>query len=363
MWWSPKTFEGETTGEGFVLGLALSEIQLYCPFVVFRPTVLPSGFKPDAISYRPEVPPEPLSEIEAGEETLPEMEANTSVRMSAKSGTGELSIKQFLYDWLPPAYDHPSLWRSDRRPIAHEVSGAIGWVASNFREQHAGSIMLDRTMIEITDIGGTLSDSEIVDVMNGLEPVDREAREAILKTPLGHLCYDRRYPTAIPQVPLGYWQYIHQTGVSRDIRVGEEIAESDLLSGDMLSPYRESGLHTVIFYKAGDRTVGVEEIIEEPGNLNATIRLLATRRRETAGELAEHCIIYPPKPDDQDCDRETLSIEGLSVHYAYADARYGSHEAVFASADHAYMILVKPRPETDREWFLETLTGLIERVP
>ena len=197
----------------------------------------------------------------------------------------------------------------------------------------------------------------------GLESVDEEAREAILKTPLGHLCYDRRYLSVIPQVPLGYWQHTYQTGVSRDIRVGEEISESDLLSGNMLSPYRESGLHTVILYKADDRTVGVEEIFEEQGNLNAAMRLLVTRRRETAGELAEHCIIYPPKPDDQDCDREKLSIKGLSVHYAYADARYGSHEAVFASADHAYMILVKPRPETDREWFLETLTGLIERVP
>ena len=93
------------------------------------------------------------------------------------------------------------------------------------------------------------------------------------------------------------------------------------------------------------------------------MRLLVTRRRETAGELAEHCIIYPPKPDDQDCDREELSIKGLSVHYAYADARYGSHEAVFASADHAYILLVKPRPETDREWFLKTLTALINRTP
>ena len=114
----------------------------------------------------------------------------------------------------------------------------------------------------------TLSDSEIVDVMNGLEPADKEVRDAILRTPLGHLCYDRRYLTAIPQVPLGYWQHTYQTGVSRDIRVGEEISESDLLSGDMLSPYRERGLHTVILYKAGDRTVAVEEIIEEPGNLN-----------------------------------------------------------------------------------------------
>ena len=171
MWWSPKTYEGKTTDDGFVLGLAWSEIQLYCPFVVFRPTVLPSNFMLEVISFRPEVPPEPLPETEAGEETLPEMEANTSVRMLTKSDGGELSIKQFLYDWLPPAYDHPSLWRSDRRPIPHEVGGAIGWVASNFRGQHAGSILLDRTMIEITDIGGTLSDSEIVDVMNGLEPV------------------------------------------------------------------------------------------------------------------------------------------------------------------------------------------------
>lgn len=57
-------------------------------------------------------------------------------------------MKQFLYDWAPPAFDHPCLWKSHNEPF--EVGKNIGWLGTDYRKAHAAAVSIDRTTIELS---------------------------------------------------------------------------------------------------------------------------------------------------------------------------------------------------------------------
>lgn len=120
--------------------LSWKEAQSYCNFVLFEPkdTFL-KMFKITETSFRTESPTD-----------------FTSHRCLLRSAYSLISIKQFLYDWAPPAYDHPSLWRNakispqESTPIPQPlpVGSHIAWAGLNFRRQQAASFNFMGTMIE-----------------------------------------------------------------------------------------------------------------------------------------------------------------------------------------------------------------------
>ncbi|HEX4261882.1 MAG TPA: hypothetical protein VHY76_12360, partial [Acetobacteraceae bacterium] len=99
------------------------EAQSFLNFALFEPTHLPAGLRAAESRLRPEAQP-PENEVGGPDQAR----AWTASHRTEYSGSGRrLSVKQFLYDWAPPAYDHPSLWRTPEFPVAHPVQEAIAW--------------------------------------------------------------------------------------------------------------------------------------------------------------------------------------------------------------------------------------------
>ena len=63
-----------------------------------------------------------------------------------------------------------------------------------------------------------------------------------------------------------------------------------------------------------------------------------------------------PDVGEQPCERRTVSVLGATVHHAYLSPEYGAHEAVWQSAERNVLLLVKPAPWTNMEWFERFLT-------
>ena len=107
-------FEPETWG---LCRMDWDAAQAWCNFVLMRRRVLPNGLSEGKASMRPEAPPGRMAD-DAEEARPPWTLSNRSCHRSEYAGGGRrLRIKQFLYDWAPPAFDHPLLWRSRNRPF------------------------------------------------------------------------------------------------------------------------------------------------------------------------------------------------------------------------------------------------------
>ena len=127
----------------------------------------------------------------------------------------EYQCHLYLYDWAPPAYDHPSLWRNAKispidatpPPKPFLIDQNVAWIGLNYRRQKAASLSLMRTMIEMTTIEGNFTDEEFIEVYRNLRPVDMELMQNIISTPFACLCQSYRHQKHASPVPLSYWKY------------------------------------------------------------------------------------------------------------------------------------------------------------
>lgn len=106
-------------------------VQKQCNFIVFMPTSLPSDLVITEKSFRKE-----------SKSSTNKRENNRSTFRQIFEGVNRrLVIKQFLYDWAPPAYDHPCLWRNDEiatkaespAPRGQFVGNNVIWFGKNYR--------------------------------------------------------------------------------------------------------------------------------------------------------------------------------------------------------------------------------------
>src|SRR5258708_5427454 len=90
-----------------------SEAQTWANFILMKPMILPAGGEIVDLSVRPEAPPGRTKGGDQKEQRPDWTNSNrASHRFEVLSRDGRIRAKQFLYDWAPPAFDHPSLWRS-----------------------------------------------------------------------------------------------------------------------------------------------------------------------------------------------------------------------------------------------------------
>ncbi len=321
--WTPDAASGTAD-------LGWEEAQATLNFVLFRPDPLPEGFLVEAVSVRPEAPPRTAL-------NLGWAIGNRSAHRCEIAGEGlRVRVKQFLYDWAPPAWDHPSL-RGDAIPFV--VGGHIGWLGRDFRGHDAATVTLDRTTIEISARDKGCPEALLVALCHALRPVSTEARAAILKTPFGKLAYRSRHEDRTPSVPVGYWR--HRRGPP-DVPVRVHDRAPQGVPGGHLAPPSRLGfeLDTVQVFGGPRGPLEIEYLYADAADPGRTIRLLVS----PAG--AEGGVRYPPVPEGQPCE-----VREGEVHTAHGDARYGPHEAVWQKDGLNVMLLAKPAPWTDRFWF------------
>jgi hypothetical protein len=263
-------------------------------------------------------------------------------------------VKQFLYDWAPPAFDHPSLWRSRPRPRSFRLGDDIGWTGADFRGRPAAAIQIDRTTVEVALIRGHLDNEGLRSICRGLEPVSPAARERIVTTPLAALCYQARHAEATVEVPTGYWR--HQRDARKLLATAVAASEApDDLPGRRIAPKSDAGykLDSVFIYRAAEsgEVIEADFVYEMPGNPGRYIRILASRS-ETAGGLQ-----YPPALDEQECDTAIRYESGSAAYHAYLED-VGPHEATWQQGGENILLLCKPTSWTDQDWLKRLLANL-----
>ncbi|WP_417905392.1 hypothetical protein [Candidatus Tisiphia endosymbiont of Micropterix aruncella] len=123
-------------------------------FTAFYPNDLPNDLAVDEITYR----------TENFDKNYP----RCSLKLYIGDKSRKLSLKQFNYDWSPPAYDYPALWKNHTEfsnidipePVPHLLGNSIFWIGFNYKNKRAASVTRDRTLIEFTVLEGAFTDQE-----------------------------------------------------------------------------------------------------------------------------------------------------------------------------------------------------------
>jgi hypothetical protein len=340
--WSPRTAAKLPSNEAMTFAADWDEAQPWCNFVLTRPKELPRGLELERQDLRPEVPPDPTSGDLMNQATWGQRSSYRCVY----SGDGRrIRMRQFLYDWAPPAYDHPSLWLSEAI-TPFEAGDNIGWIGRNYRKEPAASISVDRTTIEISSLAGEFMPDELQRLCLGLEPVSPTARERILATSFGALTFQYRHAAlTYYETPTGYWKH-YRTPVSLEqtVACGKDV-QNHWPGLDLVPPSAyDFGLDTVFVFGDPRRPREVEYLYESTVTPGRYLRILAT------SSTAE-CIPYPPIMDQQACSTRQFKVGKSLAYHAFHDPRYGQHEAVLERAGTRFIVMAKPGPRTHIEWF------------
>ena len=139
--WVPKVAPSIESPEAEIRGMSWEESQEWCNFVLMKPTLLPEGVSLETAEMRPESPPGRRDGPK--DSRLPSWTlSNRACHRCVLAGKERrVRIKQYLYDWAPPAFDCPCLWLS---PVVRHffVGNDVGWLGTDFRGLAGASLNL-----------------------------------------------------------------------------------------------------------------------------------------------------------------------------------------------------------------------------
>jgi hypothetical protein len=344
--------------EAEIRSMSWEEAQAWCNFVLMKPTLFPEGVALETAAMRPESAPGRRDGPK--EPRLPDWTlSNRSCHRCVLAGQERrVRIKQYLYDWAPPAFDCPCLWLSPA--VRHFCVGSdVGWLGTDFRGLPGASISLDRTMIELSVLNGSFSDDELQQICTGLRPVNPEARNNILHTPLATLCYQSRHRELTIAVPVGFWAH-QRKPESLSTYVFPGATAPPNLPGADIAPPSDYGYELNSVFTYGDLAHPDEAdfVYYQSNRPDVYIRVLATLQNTKQAEIR-----YPPVLDRQPCRSETISIAGKTIYYAFSNEVVGPHEVVYQAHGLNVMLLVKPAEYTNRSWFLGLLSRVFDHRP
>jgi hypothetical protein len=324
-YWRHSTASSVDCEESRIRTIAWEQVQPWCNFVVLRPRDLPPGLSVENLTLRPEAPPGRTSGVTG----RPDWHDHNrcSLRFEIAGGGRRVRAKQFLYDWAPPAFDHPCLWKSRNEPF--EVGKNIGWLGTDYRKARAAAVSF------------------------GMSPVDLDARRRILGTSIAELCYQSRHREQTIGVPCGYFAH-ERKPPTVELAVYSATKVPADLPGREVAPPPAYGfrLNAAFVYGSPELPQEIDYVYEADDPPGRYLRMLVSPSKEV------HGVAYPPRLDLQPCSSEVLSIQGHDVHHAFLTERYGPHEAVWQANGHNFMLLTKPSTATDGIWF----SGLLEQL-
>jgi hypothetical protein len=318
-------------------------------FVVYAPTSLPVGCEVERTTLRPEQPPGRPDGLEAGEiGQTPWSEANPcSLRTLVRGDGRALRIKQFLYDWAPPAAGVAPLWDSEElEPF--ECEGAVGWLGEDYRDARGGCVQLFDTQVEVSVIEGTFPDDELRELFRSLVPADPDGGAVVRAAPFHARNYWVRYGVEPYRVPYGLWAwrlrrpYSHATAVP-------SAADIDGVPSPPPGIRVESALRVDT---PGQREA---ELILRPDGGSEHDRLWMI----ASGPNSEDDPPWPPELDER-APEVTSEIQsaGGSFWIAGLTAEYGPWDAIWREDGRTYAIWSAPTTT----WTRERLTGLVEAL-
>jgi hypothetical protein len=342
--WTPKIAASVESSDAMLRHIDWTEAQLWCNFVLLHVGQLPGDLVLSDIQMRPEAPPGRPAVNDPTQRPTWTLSNRSCHRSELIGSSRRVRIKQFLYDWAPPAFDCPSLWLSPSvRPFISQ--GEVGWLGVDFRGRPGAAIRLHGTTVEISVLEGTLADEELAHICSGLSPVDSAGLRSIEDTPLADLCYQNRHREPSIEVPVGFWA--HQRKASDRCQAFRASQAPLSLPARSVVPEAPAGYRLDTVFSFGDDANAKEAdyVYVHSDQRNIYLRLLVS-----PSDQAE-AIRFPPVPDRQPCTTEQIPIDGVTIFYAFVNEQYGPHEVVWQREGLNWMLLAKPARHTDRKWF------------
>ena len=354
MTWIHQTVSSIESQDAGVRSIGWKEAQAWCNFVLLRPTVLTDDIELESAKIRPEAPPG--RPAHANQSSRPDWtQSNRAAHRAEFTGhQRRLRIKQFLYDYAPPAFDHPCLWESvNIRPFA--VGNFLGWLGTDFRKLQAATVSFDRTTVELSVTEGAFKDEELQAICRGLAPAVPEVRERILSTPFADLCYQSRHREPPIAVRVGYWAH-KRLPESLPLSVLRDEQIPNVASNFNVSPPGEYGyrLNSAFIFGDAQKQQEIDYLFEHVEDAGRYMRVLVSPSDMEGG------VPYPPvRETRQACTSRVLTIRRQEVYHAYHDERYGQHEAVWQKDGFNIVLIVKPTISTDVTWFGRLLEAMV----
>ncbi len=347
--YKPKVAE-----QGSLFDTFWTEAQAFCNFVLFEPTWLPADLTEDSNKMRPESP-----------------SSRASHKSEYRGPSRALSIKQFLYDWAPPAYDHPCLWRNAEiskpeetpLPKAYLMGNNYIWVGLDHRRKAAATINMMRTQIEITVMEGSFDDQDLIQIVCGLAPVNSHAKDSILATSFAELMFNHRQESETISVPTSYFKHTRQEHMkcypysAKNGNLNLEWLPGNWLADSSIENYR---LDSVILFGLDRANIQEAEYYFEstlePGSY---IRFLVTKSDDA------HAIKYPPALGDQECNSAVIYLDiGGTLYHAWSKVNdNGCHTLIFKIRETVINCIVKPAPWTSVDWARELYAAVYGEKP
>ncbi|WP_123536838.1 hypothetical protein [Halosimplex salinum] len=338
---------------------SFADAQSGANFVVFEPGWLPADCEVRQTTLRPEQPPGRPDGLDA--EAIgqtPWSDGNPAAVRAVVDGDGRrLRIKQFLYDWAPPAASVAPLWGTeDPTPVA--AGDAVGFLGTDYKENRGACVQRARTQVEVSVLDGAFDDAELEGLLDGLEPaVDPESGDseaaAVRQVPFHRLSYWARYRCEGVGVPHGLWDH----GVARPYHESvpcspaalREVEPPLLAPGDD-SVGRQYALDSAVTFPEAE---AVEAVYRHEANGSDHLWVTAAAEESSLGPEV------PPEPAEQPAEtRETVRLRDETVHYAALTEDRGAWEAVWTEDGESYAVVAGASRELDGEAFRALVAGL-----
>lgn len=324
-------------------------------FVVFQPEWLPADCTLNEITLRPEQPPGRPGDVQAQEiGQTPWTEANPcSIRAIIRGNRRHLRLKQFLYDWAPPAASTAPLWNSPQlTPVP--IQTAIAWLGTDYLKRPGGCIQLMRTQIEISVIDGEFTENELGRILAQLTLAAQEASQAVQDAPFHRLNYWVRYQLRGVQVPYGLWHYHQPRRYDRSQLVSLDDLQSNspvrlLLPSD--SPYIFDSAVIVAGEPPSHREV--ELIYRHQENLSDHLWIIAINHD------SDLSLPIPPKPETHLAEvRQMQHLRDTTVWYAALSEQYGAWEVIWEEQNVRYAVWAGTTPFQNGDQFKALIENL-----
>lgn len=276
-------------------------------------------------------------------------------RAEFSSNKTTFSIKQFLYDWAPPAYDHPCLWRNSKisskentpLPEAILLGNNYMWYGLDYRRKPAATINSYRTQVELTILEGDFIVDEVKRIIASLAPVSKNQKEEILNASLAELSHTHTYNARTISVPTGYIKHLRraeQKGYFYSASQLPETLVAPMLAEFDIENYKLNSIFN--FGIAPNKIDETEYYFEHTTHHGCYIRIMVT------GEKNIHSIAYPAIVSDQACNFVNTNLsEQIKIYHAWSKRNNnGCHVIVCHLSGIVFYLCIKPAPWTSVDY-------------
>lgn len=339
---------GKISAQNDIIDVTWIDANPYCNFVLLKPTCLPEGF----IEVKNQIRKETTT-------------VRACHRAEFSDGVRSFSLKQFLYDWAPSAYDHPCLWRNPKiakkedtpLPEPYLIGNNYMWVGLDYRVKRSATMNLLRTQVELTQLQGTLTHNEVCEIFEGLNPVNLESSKKTLTAPFARLTHTFRHHSPTVSVPTGYWKYLRDKNLQGYFYPEEDIKTR--LMGDFLrnTPIKNYRLDSILLFGVAPNDIcEVDYYFENTVEPGSNLHIMVTQAQNPGG------IPYPAILSDQECAHETISLSKANMLYHAWSKRNsnGGHNLVFKQGSLVFNCTIKPAPWTSLMWSRDMCSKICE---